>query len=275
MLGRPTLCTFSIRVQTGPDDARTPRAEAEDANLAKSRFLATISHELRTPLNAIVGYSDLLAQGVHGPLTEKQSGCVARIRASGHHLAALVDDVLDLSRIESGGLSISRTEVPLGPTVAEALDMVRHQAAEQGAEIISRVDPDEPAACLGDPDRTRQILVNLLSNAVKFGGANGRVEVRCRLQASRPDGAEGPWRALDVEDTGPGIAADQRTRIFEPFVQVDDSATRTTGGAGLGLAISRQLARIMEGDLTVESQPGDGARFTLWLRAADARDPGR
>jgi signal transduction histidine kinase len=196
--------------------------------------------------------------------------CVERIKASSRHLMGLVNDVLDLSRIEAGKITVARSTVPLGDTVRQAIDMVLPQARVKGVEVESEFYCESSVAYAGDADRTRQVLMNLLSNAVKFTPRGGRITNRCAIRRRTDvDGDETEWVAIDVEDTGVGIEEAQLDRIFEPFVQLDDSSTRNVGGAGLGLTISRQLARMMDGDLTVSSRPGDGTCFTLWLKQAD------
>ena len=249
------------------------RVRAEAASHAKSSFLATMSHELRTPLNAVLGYVDLLAMGLPGPTTDGQQGYFARIEASGRHLLTLIDDVLDVSKIEAGELQVDRRPAALHDVVEAALALVRPQA--QATRIVLESPTSEALAALryvGDPDRVRQVLVNVLSNAVKFTPPGGRVTLDCRLEGDGsvldPQPAIARQIAIAVRDTGIGIPADQHERIFEPFVQVDGGLNRRTGGTGLGLAISRQLVRRMGGALTVESAPGAGATFTVRLPAA-------
>ncbi|MGZ8377340.1 MAG: sensor histidine kinase [Gemmatirosa sp.] len=243
------------------------RGRAEAASRAKSDFLATMSHELRTPLNAILGYADLLAMGLPGAVSDGQGRYFTRIEASGRHLLALIDDVLDVSKIEAGELTVDRRPSELVDVVEAALTLVRPQA---DAKRVALAAP-APEACaalryVGDPDRVRQVLVNLLSNAVKFTPEGGRVDVTCGVEG---DGAA-PQIAVAVRDTGIGIPAEQHARIFEPFVQVNGGLSRRVGGTGLGLAISRQLVHLMGGEITVESAPGAGSTFTLWLPASSA-----
>ncbi|MGZ8469911.1 MAG: sensor histidine kinase [Gemmatirosa sp.] len=243
------------------------RGRAEAASRAKSDFLATMSHELRTPLNAILGYADLLAMGLPGAVSDGQGRYFTRIEASGRHLLALIDDVLDVSKIEAGELTVDRRPSELVDVVEAALTLVRPQADAKGVALAAPA----PEACaalryVGDPDRVRQVLVNLLSNAVKFTPEGGRVDVTCGVEG---DGAA-PQIAVAVRDTGIGIPAEQHARIFEPFVQVNGGLSRRVGGTGLGLAISRQLVHLMGGEITVESAPGAGSTFTLWLPASSA-----
>ena len=246
--------------------AERAHAQAEAAGRAKSDFLATMSHELRTPINAITGYTQLLELGVAGPVTNAQRNYLARLQTSGQHLLLLVDDVLDFAKIEAGRMVVASEVGATGRVVAAALGIIAPQAAARSIQLVDGSEGDEGNPFLGDEHRVRQILVNLLSNAVKFTAPGGTVTVRCAV-ATPPEGGE-PMTTVQVEDTGVGIAPEHHARIFEPFVQVEGGRTRTAGGTGLGLAISRRLARLMGGDLTVESTPGAGAIFTLWLPAA-------
>jgi PAS domain S-box-containing protein len=246
---------------------------AEEASQAKSLFLATISHEIRTPLSAIMAFTELLEMELAGPLTDKQRHQLGRISRSSQHLLALVEDVLDFSRLEAGRLVTRRAAMQLGPVVDAALTVVEPHAEERGVEISDAVSGfAEELWCEADEERVRQILLNLLTNAIKFTEPGGRITLSAGTAEEPPPDFHapgyGPWVYVRVEDTGIGIPADRLQVIFEAFEQADMSHTRQHGGTGLGLAISRGLARKMGGDVTVRSQPGDGSAFFLWLPAA-------
>jgi PAS domain S-box-containing protein len=237
--------------------------ELQEANRVKSEFLANMSHELRTPLNAIAGHAQLIEMGVHGPVTAAQREALARIRRSQQHLLSLINDVLNFARLEAGRVEYHVEDVPLGDAVADVLPMVEPELVGKGLAVA--VDVPAEVRARADREKLRQVLLNLLSNAVKFTPAGGRVRV------DTPTRAEGEMPAevvfLRVADTGIGIPADKLEVIFDPFVQVHRNLTRATEGAGLGLAISRDLARGMGGELRARSVEGEGSAFTLTLRA--------
>jgi signal transduction histidine kinase len=259
------------RAVLAAENARLFRA-AQAASRAKSQFLATVSHEIRTPINAVIGYAELLEMGIAGELSDKQHEYVGRIQGSSRHLLSLVNDVLDLSKIEAGEMSVRREPLPLRATAARAMEQVEPQARAKAIalELAWRCPDDD--VFVGDEDRVSQVLVNLLSNAVKFTEPGGAVTMTCTAGTSAPptlpDAGEQLWVAVEVADSGIGIPPDKLEAVFEPFMQVDGSHTRREGGTGLGLAISRRLARLMGGELTVESAPRQGSRFTLWFPAA-------
>lgn len=263
--------------RTARAEAEQARREAEAASDAKSQFLAAMSHEIRTPINAIIGYTQLLSLGIDGPITPAQEDRLERLRSSGQHLLGLVNDVLDLAKSESGQMTVV-TEVGFtGEAVSSSIALTMPQAAARHVYLLDCTDGERGAEYLGDHQRVRQIVVNLLDNAIKFTPEGGRVEVYCGETDERPSGAilpgQGPWAYIRVEDTGIGIEPERQALVFEPFVQAESGLTRSRGGTGLGLTISRRLARLMRGDLTLHSEPGKGSVFTLWLpnpRAATA-----
>ena len=247
-------------------EAERRRAEAEAAVEAKSAYVAAISHELRTPISAILaGAAELERNG------DASAGAPARlIGHAGQMMRALLDDLLDLSKIEVGRMEVESIPFDLRATVSNALKMWRPQAREKGLRLRVEGARALPARVVGDPTRLNQVLNNLLSNAIKFT-ASGSVTVRIE---SAP--APGGWAvSLSVTDTGPGMTPDKVARLFMPFEQLEAGAARIHGGSGLGLAISRELARLMGGDLTATSAPGEGAAFTLHLTlpAAEAAAP--
>lgn len=241
-------------------DAVRARVEADSANRGKSDFLAVMSHELRTPLNAIGGYADLLMLGVHGPVTSGQQTSIERIQKSCRHLLGLINTVLDFARVESGHLDFQVRDIPLDEVVATCYALIATQAHSRA--ITLTYEPCDGMRAHADPDKVQQVILNLLTNAVKFTESGGSVTLSCE--------SDDRHALVRVRDTGRGIAADQLGRIFESFVQLDSRLTRTGDGVGLGLAISRQLARGMSGDVTAVSEPGVGSTFTLKLPTSKA-----
>ena len=249
------------RAALAVDNARLYR-EAREANRVKSQFLATMSHELRTPLNAIAGYTDLLELGVHGPITDEQREDLRRIRVNQRHLLGLINDVLSFTRLETGRLEFAITDVPVEETLAAARAHIEPQIAAR--ELCYEYRSGDPSVtCRCDRDKLQQVVLNLLTNAVKFTPPGGCITLDWEATRDRV--------AIHVRDTGRGIPRDKIESIFEPFVQVDTAFSARFDGAGLGLAISRELARAMDGEVSVESRVGEGSSFTVVLPRGESR----
>jgi PAS domain S-box-containing protein len=230
--------------------------QLREATKAKDQFLAVMSHELRTPINAIMGYSDLLDLGVKGPLNDDQRAMLSRVRDTSRHLLGLINEVLDLAKIGAGRMDLVLVELDLPMLVDRAVQQIQPLAVGKGLSLHVEQPHGPTPRVLADETRLTQIMVNLLSNAVKFTAEGG-----ITLSYGPSDGHV----YIRVSDTGPGIARDQVDRIFEEFYQVEGGLSRTSGGTGLGLAIARRFARLMQGDITVESEPGRGSTFTIVL----------
>lgn len=244
--------------------AERQRSQIERLMQGKAKFIRGFSHDLKNPLGAIIGYADLLAGEYHAPLAPEQKRSVERIRQAAEASLGLIRDLVDLSRAEAGQLRLDRRRVDIGPLVREAAEAYRAQAAAARLSLDVAVPDDLPRAVV-DPDRVRQILGNLLSNAVEYTMAGGVVRVAAEARRAEIRGRAGDWVAVAVSDTGPGIPEQDRERIFEEFTRGRPSEG---AGAGLGLAISRRLARLMDGDVTLWSEVGRGSTFTLWLPVA-------
>ena len=240
-------------------EAETARAEAERANRAKADFLAVMSHELRTPLNAIGGYVELIELGIHGPVTAEQLATLERIQRSQRHLLGLINGVLNYAKVDAGAVQYAVEDLPMGEVLGTCEALIAPQVRSRGLALRYDGCPAGLAA-RGDREKVQQIVLNLLSNAVKFTEAGGSLTMACA--------AEGDRVRVRVTDTGVGIAPERLESVFQPFVQVDTALTRRYEGVGLGLAISRDLARGMGGDLTASSAPGVGSTFVLTLPRA-------
>ena len=250
-------------------EARRRQAEnqqLESASHNKSQFLANMSHELRTPLNAIIGLTEMMITNAARFGTEKAQEPLRRAQAAGTHLLGLINQVLDLSKIEAGKLELSPESVSLAPLIDEVIGTARHLAEQNQNRLV--VDAQGALGSpLVDPMRLRQILLNLLSNACKFT-KQGEVTLRVRKVADGRD-----WIELAVADTGIGMTGEQLAKLFQEFSQAEASTARRYGGTGLGLAISRKLARLMGGDVTVTSEPGKGSVFTVRLPGGSNTKP--
>ena len=231
-------------------------AKAEASNSAKGEFLAAMSHELRTPLNAIGGYTELLGLGLGGPINSEQHDYLDRIRKSQQHLLGIISDLLNFSRIEAGHITYEFLPIALQAVIESVIPMVETAATAKGLKL--KIDPaTRDCLAIGDRARVDQILLNLLSNAIKNTSLGGRITVSCEASADTA--------SISVTDTGRGIPKEKLEAIFEPFVQLGRSLSSAHEGMGLGLSISRDLARAMNGDLIVASKVGDGSTFTLVL----------
>ncbi|WP_437734716.1 sensor histidine kinase [Sorangium sp. So ce1335] len=238
----------------------------------KSNFLATVSHELRTPLTSIMGYGEMLAEGIGGPLTDEQREFVETIRSKSEQLLGLIMSLLDLSKLESGTLIVHRSEVAVGPVLFEAASTIAPAAAKKGVELRINAEGDLPPV-LGDGDRLRQVFINLVENAVKFTEPGGEVTLVARAVSDDTDDLPGlvlvaPLQQaveIRVVDTGIGIPAAERLRVFDPFYQIDQSSTREHGGTGLGLSIVKRLVEAHSGTVRIEPNEPRGTVFVVKL----------
>jgi signal transduction histidine kinase len=229
--------------------------DLQEANQAKATFLATMSHELRTPLNAIMGYVDLLELEIAGTLNDRQKESLARVRAGSTHLQQLIESILSFARIDAGKVHVHRTQVDLGALVHDTVALIEPLARARNLDLVVHT-PADPLLASTDAAKVRQIILNLLSNAVKFTD-HGSITLDLRRAAGDI--------VLSVTDTGIGIPPEEQERIFEPFRQVGDVYTQKSTGTGLGLSVSQELARLLGGDVTVDSTPSEGSVFTVVL----------
>jgi len=249
------------------EELRLANEELTHLDELKSDFMATMSHELRTPLTSIIGYSDMLISGMAGPLDEKQLSFISSILSNGESLLNLINDILDLTKIEAGRLELRREAVDLRAALLGVLPVIKPKAAEKRIKVSTFLPTDLPTVD-ADPNKLNQILLNLLSNAIKYTHENGSVSVEAR----RHDGTVEIW----VTDTGVGIAREDQDRIFQRFTQIDSSSTRSQGGTGLGLAITKELVELHGGSIRLQSQIGKGSSFIFTLpiwTAVETRTP--
>jgi signal transduction histidine kinase len=238
---------------------------ADTANRAKSLFLANMSHELRTPLNAIIGYSELLVEEAQDMGDESMIPDLKKIDRAGKHLLGLINDVLDLSKIEAGKMEVHLEEVDIAPIVQDVAAAVQALAEQRGNGLL--LDAEAPGRMRTDATRLRQVLFNLLGNAAKFT-EHGQIHLRVR----REEQAAGDWLVFEVEDTGIGMTPEQQAKLFQPFSQADAATASKYGGTGLGLALCKRFAHLLGGEISLRSAPGEGSAFTLRLPAAGTAD---
>lgn len=270
--GQKTLLTSQVHIEATREshreiEARMAQLEEANAKLKeldrlKSSFLATVSHELRTPLTSIIGYSEMLAEGMAGPMNPEQDEYVRTIMEKGETLLKLITSILDLSQIEAGKVRLNFMPTSIHDVIGRAISSVAPQAQKKG--VILKIDNDTPVLADADGDRLWQVVVNLLANAVKFTPAQGQVSLSLSALGPEPEFEQDGYRIV-VEDSGVGIAAGELEKIFQSFYQVDSSSTRQFGGAGLGLSIVRSLVEAHGGFVRVTSEEGRGARFTVIL----------
>lgn len=253
----------SVELEEVSKEARQARDEAIEANESKSRFLAVMSHELRTPLNTIIGLSDVIEKNYERLSPEKRSASLGRVKSAGRHLLSMINEILDLSKIEAGKMELENQRLRISEAITESVSMAETLASKNNNTIDITFTPELPDVW-GDPTRIRQIILNLLSNAAKFTD-NDTIEVSATSESV--DAVN-----ISVKDNGIGMDDEQMSRLFQDFQQAENSTSRKYGGTGLGLSISRKLARNMKGDITLTSSPGEGSCFTIRLPAYSGQD---
>jgi CheY-like chemotaxis protein len=247
---------------------REATEKAMSANQAKSEFLANMSHEIRTPMNAVLGFTELMRRG-NAQTVEQSAKYLETIHRNGKHLLDLINDILDLSKVESGEFTIEDIACQPYRIAAEVIEILSVRAQEKGVGLTLHIDSDVPESVAGDPARMRQVITNLTGNAIKFT-EKGSVEIRLRWVGDRRQGQ----MEISIKDSGIGIPADKLATIFDPFTQAESSTTRRFGGTGLGLTISRRFAQAMKGDILLESVYGEGSTFTLAFPVKHADENG-
>jgi signal transduction histidine kinase len=267
LLASVLVFALGRRLRLALDEARRLHQEALRSAASRNRLLRGITHDLKNPLGAASLYAQMIESDAHSEGPERQVQSAGRIRATIDHVVRLVNELLELAQAESGMLRLERGRVPLRPILQALDDQLGAEATAHGVSIRF-VPAADATAVVGDPMRVRQILQNLIGNAITYTPGGGRVEICTVPRKHGPGGESGGWIAVQVADTGPGIPADHVERVFDEFVRLPGSA-RASEGSGIGLSISRHLARLMDGEITLDSQPGRGSTFSLWLPEAE------
>jgi hypothetical protein len=258
-----TMCTDITGRKKAEEEILQAKINAEASNRTKTEFLANMSHELRTPLNSVIGFADMMRSQVAGDINEKQAGYLSNISQSGKHLLNIINEILDISKIESGKMKLYKEDVLLVETYAEIIATLQHIASRK--EIKLDVSPwPENEYAYADRAKLKQILYNLVGNAIKFTNEGGSVIIGTRN--------DGKFIHISVSDTGIGIAPDGLERLFKPFTQLESFESRTYEGTGLGLALSKELVELHGGKITAESEPGKGSTFIFTLPSAKTAD---
>ncbi|HXX84932.1 MAG TPA: ATP-binding protein, partial [Casimicrobiaceae bacterium] len=247
---------LEAKVEARTQDLREANAQLAAASQHKSEFLASMSHELRTPLNAIIGFSEVLIEKLFGELNDKQADYLKDIHSSGIHLLTLINDILDLSKVEAGRMELEPSTFEVSAAVTNAMTLIRERAQRHGIALGQQVDA-KLGQIVADERKFKQILVNLLSNAVKFTPDGGRIDVLARREDSQA--------VIAVHDTGIGIAPEDQAAVFEEFRQVGRDYTKKQEGTGLGLALTKKFVELHGGKIWLESEPGKGSTFTFTI----------
>ncbi|MBT9537087.1 MAG: hypothetical protein IVZ94_03035, partial [Nitrospirae bacterium] len=280
------LTALNIEFKLKKEEAEESKLQAEAANKAKSDFLANMSHELRTPLNSVIGFSEVLTEGLAGDITDKQREYIQDIWGSGKHLLRLINDILDLSKIEAGMMELKLDECDINELIQGTMLMFREKAVKHSIKVTADI-PDDIGFIIADYMQIKQVLLNLLGNAFKFTDDGGSVTVKAQIVNKRDviarsisdeaiskdeiatpsarNDSLGNFVEISVEDTGIGISSEDQKRLFQPFQQLESTLTKKYEGTGLGLSISKKIVELHGGRIWVESEMGKGSRFSFMI----------